>query len=730
MDNLKRLSNGVIQYGVLLRSRPILNCRLRISCAKVLAASFATAAASVTFAFLTPAASQVVHYPYTDLTGVYPAGGQRGQRVTVTFTGVSLSGLSGVRASGTGVTVRSFKEMGARQAQAELEISPDAPLGRRNLRVVSRSGVSDPVWFQVGQLPEVMEKEPNPSVAESQPVELPVVVNARLNPGEDVDAFRFRARAGEVLTLAVEGFVLDSQRSDLAFLDTTLTVYDATGRIVARNEDFQTLDPLLTFRPEKDGEYVAEIREQGYGGGDGAVYRLTLGTVPWATALYPAGGRRGTTVSLEVGKPDGVRERASLTVPANCPDVLDTALLPGQANTRPFVVGDLPEVLEQEPNDTPAQANPLTMPAVYNGRIERKGDRDAFRVPLRKGEGIRIDVLAGRILRSPVDLTLTVLNEAGNSIAANDDNPHTFEATDNREDSLSGDPLIELIAPADGVYTVVIRDIGGRGHPDFVYRASVTPREPSFTLDTWYDNPLIMGPGACGVIPVQIHRYAGFAGEVKLRITGLPTGYTGSEAIIPAGRLIYGPSASLTIRAPAEAKVGTLVPFGIEGEAEVNGRKVVIRTTPLAHLGQNNDHGIRRVTDTFLACVVPAEQYRIEALTRSVAGAPGQVVPIPLKIERLGETTGVPTLIPLRGLGRRHDVFGFSPPLSVKEENGRFEFPLSIPKDLAPGEYTFVLCRPLAGDFRGNRPTTTTEVIRLTVTGARTASVAAAGGKK
>lgn len=685
-------------------------------------------------ALLVPAAGQVVHYPYTDLTGVYPAGAQRGQRVTVTFTGTSLTGISGVRASGTGITIRSFKELGARQAQAELEIAPNAPLGRRNLRVVSQGGVSDPVWFQVGRLPEVLEKEPNPSLAESQPVELPVVVNARLNPGEDVDTFRFRARAGETLTLAVEGFVLDSQCSNLAFLDTTLTVFDAAGRIVARNQDFHTLDPLLTFRPEKDGEYVAEIRDQGYGGGDGAIYRLTLGSIPWATALYPAGGRRGTTVAVETGGPDGSKGRASLAIPADAPNVFDAAPLPGQANTRPFLAGDLPELLEREPNDTPAQANPLTLPVVFNGRIERKGDRDAFQVKLRKGEGIRVDVLAGRVLRSPVDLMLTVLNEAGNRIAANDDNPHTFEATDNREDSLSGDPLIELIAPADGIYTVVIRDIGGRGHPDFVYRASVTSREPRFTLDTWYDNPLIMGPGACGLIPVQIHRYAGFAGAVKLRVTGLPAGYTGSEAMIPEGRLTYGPSASLTIAAPADAKVGTLVPFGIEGEATMNGRKVVVRATPLAHLGQNNDHGIRRETDTFLACVVPAEEYRIEARTLAVSGAPGQIVPIPLKIERLGEKKGLPTLIPLRGLGKRHEVFGFSPPLALKEAGGRIEFPLTIPNDLAPGEYTFVLCRPLAGDFRGNRPTTTTSVIRLTVTGARAASAQAAdraaGGEK
>jgi len=674
---------------------------------------FAAAALAV------PAVAQITRYEYTDLTSAFPPGGRQGTRVTVTFHGAPLDDFRSVRVSGTGVTVQSIQAKSRTLAQAVLEIAPDAPLGRRSLRVVGKGGVSDPAWFIVGQHPEVVEQEPNNSPGEGRLLELPVVVNARLDAGADIDQFRFRARAGETVTLALQGQALDSQSEKLAFLDTTLTIYDATGQVVARNEDFHTLDPFLAFRPKSAGEYTAEVREVGFGGGDAAVYRLTLGSVPWVTSLYPAGGRRGESVEVAAAGPNlPDNGKLKVQIPAGASEVLELAPVPGAANLRPFLVGELPEVLEQEPNDSPVQANLVALPAVFNGRVEREGDVDSFQLRLRAGETVCVDVTAGRVLRSPVDLTLTVLGPDGKQLAYNDDGPYTFEVSNNRVDSLSGDPRVELKAVTDGLYTVLIRDAAGRGDPDCVYRATVELLRPRFTLSSFYDNPVIMGPGATGAVPVQVTRFGGFAGPVRLRIGGLPAGFAAGDAYIPRATTseVHGPSALVTITAPANATAGTLVPFWIEGEAEIGGRQVVVRSTPMGHLSQAGDHAIRRPTDSYLACVVQPQDFQLRTEVRALTAAPGEPIRIPVNIEKLRGFTGILSLIPLRGTGNAHQVLSFGPPQTLLEEGGRYLFPFTLPQNTLPGEYTFVLCRPLAGDFRGNVVTVSTPPIRLTVT--------------
>ena len=92
----------------------------------------------------------------------------------------------------------------------------------------------------------------------------------------------------------------------------------------------------------------------------------------------------------------------------------------GVSNPRAFVVGDLPEVLEKEPNNTPAEAQPVTVPVGIDGHIwsDRKGaqaDEDYFRFHARKGERLTIEVAAAR-LGSPLDSLIEVLDEQGRAI--------------------------------------------------------------------------------------------------------------------------------------------------------------------------------------------------------------------------------------------------------------------------------------------------------------------------
>jgi hypothetical protein len=57
-----------------------------------------------------------------------------------------------------------------------------------------------------------------------------------------------------------------------------------------------------------------------------------------------------------------------------------------------FVVGDLPEVAEAEPNDTVVQSQPLTGSVTVNGRMDRDGDEDVFRVSVEAGASLLFQV--------------------------------------------------------------------------------------------------------------------------------------------------------------------------------------------------------------------------------------------------------------------------------------------------------------------------------------------------
>ncbi|HYW79249.1 MAG TPA: hypothetical protein VE890_06700, partial [Thermoguttaceae bacterium] len=148
-----------------------------------------------------------VHY-------VFPPGGQRGQTFEAIIGGERLLGAEAVRISGQGVTIEliEVKEPDPDEkpdpikrpvvvvkrdtARIKVTIAADAPLGSRDVRIVSPNGVSNRHRFLVGEIPELNELEPNESQAEAQQIaSLPVTVNGQLIEG-DVDFVRFEAKAG------------------------------------------------------------------------------------------------------------------------------------------------------------------------------------------------------------------------------------------------------------------------------------------------------------------------------------------------------------------------------------------------------------------------------------------------------------------------------------------------------------------------------------------------------
>ena len=195
---------------------------------------------------------------------------------------------------------------------------------------------------------------------------------------------------------------------------------------------------------------------------------------PQLKYFYPAGGQIGKSVDVEAhGKfdpwpvqawvdrpgvtvtPKEAKGALSFTIAADATPGLYWVRLynaDGVSAQTPFLVGNLPEVNEQEPNDAPAKSQQLASSnVVVNGHLQKKGDVDTFTVQLEKGQTLVAEMEAHRTLSSPVDAVLEVVSPAGFVLAHNDD-----------EQGM--DPRIVFTAPESGAY--LIRTFGFPATPN------------------------------------------------------------------------------------------------------------------------------------------------------------------------------------------------------------------------------------------------------------------------
>ena len=189
----------------------------------------------------------------------------------------------------------------------EIKIDPDAQPGRRELRLVTKTGLTNPMVFQVGLLPEIRELEPNnrqayqipPNMARlrnlprEKALTLPVMLNGQIMPG-DVDRFRFRAIKGQQLVIEVQARSLIPYLADAVpgWFQATLALYDARGKEVAFADDYRfNPDPVLFYQIPENGDYELEICDSIYRGRQDFVYRIAVSEQPFITQIFPLGGR-------------------------------------------------------------------------------------------------------------------------------------------------------------------------------------------------------------------------------------------------------------------------------------------------------------------------------------------------------------------------------------------------------------------------------------------------------
>jgi hypothetical protein len=371
--------------------------------------------------------------------------------------------------------------------------------------------------------------------------------------------------------------------------------------------------------------------------------------------VYPLGGRRGGKGTFELhgqGLPAGP---VALDLPAAAPRAFAQRLKVGGVLTNEFLLDldDLPEHVG------PAR-EPVSVPAMLNGRIARPGQADDWPVRLRKGEVYEVELRAAA-LGSPLHGVLTMLDAAGKELVRSD------APAPGRTD-----PALRFTAPADGTYTLRVQDrFRSRSGPAFAYRLRVAPPgPPDFRLRLSADT-VNLTRGGQAKLTIQAERLGGFAEAIALTIEGLPPGVTVKNMQVAAKQNTA--VLALTADAKAPIQAGRIA---VRGTAAV-GKATVTRTASLPVA-----RGAPELDSVLLAVTLPTP-FKIVGEYDMRWAARGTVHERRYKIERNGFDG--PIEVSLADKQARHLQGVTGPTLTVPAAVSEFRYPVTLPPWMETG---------------------------------------------
>ena len=458
-----------------------------------------------------------------DLRQVIPRGGQRGTEVDVVLTGQNLADAQEILFYQPGLSVAKL-QFDNKELQARLKIAADAALGEHALRLRTATGISELRTFWVGPFPTVQADGKQPPIKFEAPQKIPLNVTVEGVLGsEQADYFEVNAKKGQRLSVEVEGMRLGG-----AMFDPYVAIFDSRHFQLAFCDDTPLLkqDPYASIVMAQDGPCIVMVRDASFSGGPEFRFRMHVGTFARPAVIFPCGFQAGHTIQAQfLGDVSGTIAQ-SLVLPEGTQKICPFyARQDGPSPPSPnyLRVGDFPDVMQVQPNQTLATATaaPMDPPLAFDGVIAAPGRSDYYRFNARKGQTLDLTVYARR-LGSPLDSVLSVYDAAGKRLASNDD-------------AGGPDSYLRFNVPADGAYLLGINDQLRGGGPEYVYRIEVTKPAASVTLSipdagrngapSQERQTMVVGRGNRMATMIRLSR-AGADGAVVLEAPDLPPGIT------------------------------------------------------------------------------------------------------------------------------------------------------------------------------------------------------------
>ncbi|HEX5484262.1 MAG TPA: hypothetical protein VFZ08_16715 [Terriglobia bacterium] len=373
-----------------------------------------------------------------EISSISPAGMRLGTSQIFTVEGRNLGGAKDVLFDAPGfqtrvLSVKTLPEK-ARKIRINVDLGAEVPRGKKQearievtaastalpgihwFRIQTPLGTSNMMAVDTGALPEIHEKKGGDSAVHSLSVNLPATLVGTISAPGNVDRYQFRGGAQEEVVFHIIGSKLGST------LRSVLTLRDSSGKQLAQTGKFSaTPDATLTYKLPASGQYSISVSDQEQKGDKNRYYRLYAGALPYITSVFPLGIEAGRSQEIAVRGVNlgGIHEvRVNppkwadgwTTVPVRLKTVKGESL-----NTISVAVDNDPQIYDKQSNNTPAEAQAITLPATINGDIRSAPDGDYFRFTAKKDEHLTMGVAAAR-LGSPLDPVIEVLDNQGRPI--------------------------------------------------------------------------------------------------------------------------------------------------------------------------------------------------------------------------------------------------------------------------------------------------------------------------
>lgn len=594
---------------------------------------------------------------FRQLTNTHPVAVQRGTTAEVQVRSVlTLDDTYAVLFAQGGIHMSYAEDkpvaspLGARGASGvpfrfQVQVPEDQPPGVYEFRVATRQAVSSAGQLLVTDFPVVLEdlKQPNGTPQTAQSVAWPVAICGLCEQFEDVDCYRLEGEAGQELTIEIYAQrVTDRLHSMVVrgpriyLMDPILTLYGPNGQVVAQNDNYFGGDSFLHVRLPLRGTYTLEVRDARYAGNDRYSYCVEISDRPYVRAPFPLVVQQGESTDVElVGYNLGDAPRVTVRGdehPAGFWRVRFSTSR-GLTNPAPLGTSPLPQVLETEPNDALQAAQRIELPLGINGRLQAADDVDYYALQAVRGHTYRFEVQSHRHAL-PTDSVLELYDAQGKLLAEADD----LTALHTK------DSLLVWTAPADGTYYVALRDLHGRGGPEFVYHLQVEEQQPDFELFGEYYYAFL-APGTRMIWFARLQRQGGFRGPVAIEVENLPQGVTYTPVTIPEGMDHCAIILSADPSAPIDAAL-----VRVRGRATVDdgagGTREIIRYGRVTCEQQSSGGGQSRwpIETQIVGVTAPLDLKSVVATPDEIALRPGEKAEIEVRIERAEDFTDPVTL--------------------------------------------------------------------------------------
>ncbi len=473
-----------------------------------------------------------------EITSIQPAALQPGATNWLRVEGHHLRSIRAMWTTWSGVLnseTAGFDHLAQDSLQVGVFVPEGLPLGIEMLRLLGTNGVSNARLVLIDDLPRASALGTNDAPSRASSLQPPIAIEDEC-VATGSRYYHLNLDKGQRLAFEIVANRLGWPT------DPVMRILKAHDQEILYVNDTPGLgsDGAAEFRAASGGDYLVEVRDAAFSGGDNYRYQLRIG--PFPVAILP----RVPVVS--VSSPDRCDWESSITSKTGRARIVpcDSGADPvarlrlrrraREALTPRLAVSPHPLAAEREPDDTVATASPIDPSHRISGRFDAAGDADFYRIDITT-PGLWTFRVRSRSLGLASDPLLRLVDASGQSLASGSED--------------SPDPIVHYHFKSPGTFLLEVEEAAGRFGAGRSYILEATDGDAGFEISTESDR-IHVPAGGREVLKIKIERH-GYGGPIRLEGEGLSVGFAFENAVVAAGKKEW----DLGIRCAADVEAGT-----------------------------------------------------------------------------------------------------------------------------------------------------------------------------